>query len=175
MTTREKIIVGIMILTVIYGVYTLFLSGPASVTPTASGQKNESVAELQKFVIDVAQKLQKSAPSAAEHYNIEQAGRNWQKDPFLGSVAALTAELERSQPVELPKSAPEPEEKPNLRYTGFLQMGAKRMAIINGMEYEEGEMLPVSGYFIRSISPKSVVIGKIGDSKSHVLPLDEAR
>jgi hypothetical protein len=66
-------------------------------------------------------------------------------------------------------------EKPVLSYSGFLQMGAKRMAIINGMEYEEGEMLPVSGYFIRSITPKSVVIGKIGASISHVLPLDETR
>jgi hypothetical protein len=83
--------------------------------------------------------------------------------------------LERRQPVVVPKRPPKPEEKPDLHYSGYLQLGAKRMAIINGMEYEEGEMLPASGYFIRSISPKSVVVGKIGESKSHVLPLDETR
>ncbi|MDJ0782702.1 MAG: hypothetical protein QNJ22_12065 [Desulfosarcinaceae bacterium] len=173
MTTREKIIVGVMILTVMYGGYTLFFSREA-ITVT-SVTKDESVADLQKFVIDVAQKLQNTEPSEPELHSLEQAGRNWQKDPFLRSVAALTAELEKSVPVEAPEEKPKPEEKPILRYSGFLQMGAKRMAIINGMEYEEGEMLPAAGYFIRSISPKSVVIGKIGDAKSHVLPLDETR
>ena len=175
MTTREKIIVGIMILTVIYGAYTLFLSGDSVEVSPAKASKSESVADLQKFVVDVAQKLQKSAPSETDEYNLEQASRNWQKDPFLSSVAALTAELERPAPVEVPKAAPKPEQKPDLKYSGFLQMGAKRMAIINGMEYEEGEMLPISGFFIRSISPKSVVVGKIGNDKSHVLPLDETR
>jgi hypothetical protein len=121
----------------------------------------------------VAAKLQKTAPSEAQLHSLEQAGRNWQKDPFIRSVAPLTAELKQSLPVAVPKKAPKPVEKPNLHYSGYLQMGAKRMAIVNGMEYEEGEMLPASGYFIRSISPKSVVVGKIGESKSHVLPLDE--
>jgi hypothetical protein len=174
MTTREKIIVGIMILTVIYGAYSLLFSGAAQVT-TPVAQK-ESVADLQKFVINVAKKLQQTAPSVTQLHGIEQAGRNWQKDPFLESVAPLTAELKRSVPVEAPKKAPKlVEKKPDLHYSGYLQMGAKRMAIINGMEYEEGEMLPAAGYFIRSISPKSVVVGKIGESKSHVLPLDETR
>lgn len=171
MTTREKIIVGVAVLAVIYGAYTLFFSTDTGVTTQAV--RAEPVADLQKFVIDVAQKLQKTQPTEAETQNLEQASRNWQKDPFLRSVAALTNELERSLPVEVVEKKPAPVEKPNLRYSGFLQMGAKRMAIINGMEYEEGEMLPASGYFIRSISPKSVVVGKIGDSKSHVLPLDE--
>jgi hypothetical protein len=174
MTTREKIIVGVMILTVIYGAYTLFLGGEPTLAPQRANS-DASVGDTQKFVIDVAQKLQKSAPSEADQYSLEQAGRNWQKDPFLRSVAALTAELEPNLPVEVPKEKPKPVEKPDLSYSGFLQMGAKRMAIINGMEYEEGEMLPVSGYFIRSITPKSVVIGKIGASISHVLPLDETR
>jgi hypothetical protein len=173
MTTREKVIVGVMILTVIYGGYTLFFSAePAVTTQTA---RVEPVADLQKFVIDVAQKLQSSQPSETDTHNLEQASRNWQKDPFLRSVAPLKAELERSLPVEVVKEKPASVETPDLRYSGFLQMGAKRMAIINGMEYEEGEMLPASGYFIRSISPKSVVVGKIGNSKSHVLPLDETR
>jgi hypothetical protein len=173
MTTREKIIVGIMILTIIYGAYTLFFSGAPKVATRVV--QAESVADLQQFVIQVAGKLQQTEPSGAQLHSFEQAGRNWQKDPFLRSVAGLTAELERSLPVEVPKKAPKPVEKPDLAFTGYLQMGAKRMAIINGVEYEEGEMLPATGYFIRSISPKSVVVGKIGDSRSHVLPLDETR
>jgi hypothetical protein len=173
MTTREKIIVGVMILTVIFGAYTLFFSADTAISPQTT--RAEPVADLQKFVIQVAQNLQKTIPTETVTQNLEQASRNWQKDPFLRSVAALTTELERSLPVEEVKEKPVPVETPDLRYSGFLQMGAKRMAIINGMEYEEGEMLPASGYFIRSISPKSVVVGKIGNSKSHVLPLDETR
>ena len=173
MTTREKIIVGLMVLTVIFGAYTLFFSSDTAISPQAT--RAEPVADLQKFVIQVAKNIQTTIPTEAETHRLEQASRNWQKDPFLTSVAALTTELERSLPVEVAKEKPVPAEAPDLRYSGFLQVGAKRMAIINGMEYEEGEMLPASGYFIRSITPKSVVIGKIGDSKTHVLPLDETR
>jgi len=173
MTTREKVIVGIMVLTVFYGAYTLFFAGGAG--DVGHENRNASAADMQKFVIDVAQKLRKTEPSETDLHGLEQAGRNWQKDPFLRSVAALTNELENIVPVEVPQEKPKPIEKPDLRFSGFLQMGPKRMAIINGMEYEEGEMLPGSGYFIRSISLKSVVIGKIGEAKSHVLPLDETR
>jgi hypothetical protein len=59
-------------------------------------------------------------------------------------------------------------------YTGFLRMGDKRLAIINGMEYEVGEILEPGGFTIRSISPSRVVIAPPGrKKKTLILPMEE--
>ncbi|MCG6536396.1 MAG: secretin and TonB N-terminal domain-containing protein, partial [Syntrophales bacterium LBB04] len=47
-------------------------------------------------------------------------------------------------------------------YTGYLEINRKRMAIINGIEYKEGEPLDVKGYILRTVAPRE---GR--DRKSH--------
>ena len=59
-------------------------------------------------------------------------------------------------------------------YTGYLRMGDKRLAIINGMEYEAGDILEPDGFIIRSISPRRVVIAPPGAKKNTIiLPMEE--
>jgi hypothetical protein len=59
-------------------------------------------------------------------------------------------------------------------YTGFLRMGEKKLAIINGMEYEAGDILEPDGFIIRSISPSRVVIAPAGKKKKTLtLPMEE--
>jgi hypothetical protein len=60
-------------------------------------------------------------------------------------------------------------------YSGFLQMGQKRLAIINGMEYETGDRLEPGGFLLKSISPTRVVIAPRGKkSKSISLPMEDS-
>jgi hypothetical protein len=59
-------------------------------------------------------------------------------------------------------------------YTGFLRMDDKRLAIINGMEYEVGDSLEPGGFVIRSISAGRVVIAPPGKKKKTItLPMEE--
>ena len=61
-----------------------------------------------------------------------------------------------------------------LLYTGFLEMGDKRLAIINGTEYETGEKLEPGGFVIQSIRPNQVVISpEDRKTKTMILPLEE--
>ena len=58
-------------------------------------------------------------------------------------------------------------------YSGYLEVDRKRMAIINGMEYREGEGLDIKGYVLKSVSPSSVVIENRGTGATINVPLQE--
>ncbi|MGD9134444.1 MAG: hypothetical protein PVF78_12390, partial [Desulfobacterales bacterium] len=62
----------------------------------------------------------------------------------------------------------------NVSYTGFMQMGDKKFAIIDGLEYAAGEELERGGFVVRSITPNQVVIFSTdGSKKKFVFTLEE--
>ena len=168
MSKREKIIVGLMCITIVmYGFYLLNQSGE---TPPTEPEKEVSTADLQKFIADVAQKLKQGEPSPADHHLISAAGSPWTKDPFLMSTQALTAEPDRSPP-EPERVVTEVDQRHV--YSGYLELADKRLAIIDGLEYEEGETLGLAGDYIIKIYPNRVILGKLDQGATQVLPLDE--
>jgi hypothetical protein len=169
MTKREKIIVGIMCLTVLYGAYDLFVYRKKP-RPTATQPPANPIAELKSFVTEVTQKLINEKVSSEYSYMISQAGANWTKDPFIASVEPL----KKQQTIE---TAPQKEIVPPIRsgfiYTGYLKLGPTRLAVINGLEYSVGESLDANGLYVKSISPHHVVIGKVNSLETIQLPLRE--
>ena len=163
MLNRERIIVVLMIVVVAYGAYNLFLA-PGEDLPAPGSQ--EKMTELKNFVVDAATNLTRESVSAADKYIIDQADKAWPDSPFLQSGNILT-----SQPFEA--KAEITVESIKLAYTGFLQTDNSLLAIVNGMEYETGEQLTESGYYVKSISPSKVVIGVENNPKTIILPLDE--
>jgi hypothetical protein len=61
---------------------------------------------------------------------------------------------------------------PNLAYSGFLEIGSKRLAIINGMEYEAGDRVNPGALSIKSILPNKVIM--TSSQGEIVLPLQES-
>ena len=163
MLNRERIIVLLMIIAVLYGAYNLFLA-PGDNPSVQDSQ--ERMTELKNFVVDAATNLSSESVSATDKYIIEQAEKVWPESPFLQSGNMLT-----SQPFEA--KADVKVERIKLAYTGFLQTENSLLAIVNGMEYETGEQLSQAGYYIKSISPNKVVIGIENNPKTIILPLDE--
>jgi len=43
-------------------------------------------------------------------------------------------------------------------FTGFVRAGDKMLAVINGLEYEEGDMMGNGNYTIKQISSEKVVV-----------------
>ena len=60
-------------------------------------------------------------------------------------------------------------------YTGYLEMGPKRLAIINGMEYESGESLAKGGHTVGLIYPDKVVIVTRDNNQKVAVPLVESQ
>jgi hypothetical protein len=169
MTKREKLIVGIMCLTVVYGAYDLLVYRK-KFGYTAVGQTANPIAELKGFVAEVTHKLIKEKVSAEYNYIISQAGADWTKDPFIASVEPL----KKTQTIEkTPQKETVPSKHSGFIYTGYLKLGPTKMAVINGLEYSVGESLDASGLYVKSISPLHVVIGKIHSPETIQLPMKE--
>jgi len=168
MTTREKIIVGIMCLAIVYGAYDLF--GYRKPRYTASTTSANPIEELKRFVAEVTQKLVSEKVSTEYSHMISQAGANWTKDPFIQSIEPLKKRLIKTEAPEKPVTT---STRSGLIYTGFLKLGPTKLAVINGMEYSIGESLDTGGLYVKSISPHHVVIGKVNGMETIRLPLRE--
>ncbi len=164
MTTREKIIVGLMIVAVIYGAYTLFLAGPREIASIkVSG--DSKLEELNKFITKVADRT-KNGLSAKQAYMLEKAEKPWRQDPLIQIAPKMSQEEQTArQPLVL---------NTKFLYTGFLQMGDRRLAIINDLEYEIGDKLEPGGLILRNIHPNHVVVGSpVHKNKKVILPMEE--
>jgi hypothetical protein len=164
MAKREKIILIIMALVAFYGVYEFMFSSGGRKKPAAPAV---SVAGTKKFIADVAASL-KDDFMEKNMYIIRQARAVWPQDPFWRMEPRQEA---GKQAVE--ESRKEEKSQGNRVYTGYLEMGEKKLAIIDGVEYGIGEELGRGGPVVKSIGPKEVVIAVPETAGEVVLPLQE--
>ena len=118
-----------MVVSVILGIYMIFFDSPRQ-TATLNTTGGRELEVLSTFITKVAEQTQ-SGPSKEQAYVLNKAQSAWKKDPLI--------ELEAKK-VDV-DTGPEPVLNAKVQYTGFLQMGDTRLAIINGMEYEAGDQL----------------------------------
>ena len=162
MSKREKTILFLMAISLVYGFYVFYIEAPGKRQAMGGNSKLES---LNKFISHVAE-LTKESLSEIDSYIIEKAPKQWDKDPLLSADTEFKFKAENT---EADLSAL----KVNIRYTGYLNMGSKNLAILNGLEYEEGEELEKGGFIIRKISPEQVIIEIKGKQKEIAIPLEE--
>jgi hypothetical protein len=167
MSKREKIILSVMAATVLIGGYLYFGTG-------ASGSRSKvetlSDASAGDFVQKVIQQFRDDTTLARELFTIRSAERQWGKDPFVKSGALLSDTARQTVQDKPPAGAAG---QLNLVYTGYIQVGAQRLAIINDMEYAPGDAIDDQGYYVRRIRPHQVEIGKLKASDTIVLKLTE--
>ena len=160
-----------MLLTVAYGIYALFFEGKgesSSVEP-ATVSSAAQLENLNAFITKVAE-ASKAGLSKEDKYIISRAETEWKQDPLI--TAELTDrpqdEINRQKQV-IQAAGP----RPNITYTGFMQMGDKKFAIINGFEYAPGDQLQTGGYKVSSITPTKVVIVSVDSKQKFIFPLEE--
>ena len=158
MSKREKIILGITAIVAVVGIFMMFFD-PAMKKTKSAGPASMSTLELQKLVDDMSEKIMEDNLSGKDAYIIELATAPWENDPF--SDVALPDDT---------KSVIDEDVK--MVYSGFVQIGPRLLAVINGMEYQAGEELAQPGYVLDSITPEKVVI-KVGNRKTISLLLEE--
>ena len=151
-----------MVVSVILGGYMMFFESPKKAT-TFSSAGGRELEVLNTFITKVAEKAQ-SGPSKEQAYILNKAQIAWKQDPLI-QLEAKKADVD---------TGPEPVLDARVQYTGFLQMGDARLAIINGMEYEPGDRLEPGGFIIRRILPNHVVVAPPGkNKKTMILPMEE--
>lgn len=167
MAKREKIILLIMSVVVAFGLYDFFFSSGAKKKPAAPVN---TVAETTKFIADVANSL-KVDSTETDMYIVRRARAEWGRDPFWHMDRRAEAKA------EAPVAANRPKDKtPQDRvYSGYLEMGGQRLAIIDGAEYGPGDELGRGGPVIKSIDPRQVVLADPKTAGEIILPLKETR
>ena len=164
MSKREQIILGFVVLAVLYAGYNYL--GTSEKRPQIKTE--EELTDLKNLMADVTKQVNKAVLSDTETFLIKRAEVNWKRDPFL-SPGVPVKFTSGSEPSELS------DQGLDFTYSGYLETGDKKLAIINNMEYEAGEMLAEGGFIVRSISTDRVEIGVIGGKNTIILPLEEVR
>jgi hypothetical protein len=142
---RQIIILVIAALFVLYAVYEYLIAGPA-------GKKVETgtnTAEINTFVSELTINLIKDNLAAVDAYIVGRAEADWQKNPFWerGSYKAWAA-----------REGAAGGSAAKIIYSGYVDSGNKKMAVINGLEYRIGEQLEMEGYVLKNITPSKVLI-----------------
>jgi len=147
---REKIILAVVGIVLLYGLFDIFiLQGNTGKAPTAGPVNVEQhLKETDELVVSATSALNESELAAVDVYIIDKAGRAWPRDPFFVGMPTERVEM----------AAGDKELRVSFSYSGFIEMGAAQMAIINGVDYRVGEDLEIPGYILRSVSPQQVVI-----------------
>ena len=169
MSKREKIIILVACIAVLYGIYEFFLSSPQKgpqVEPGADSASQET------FMTEISKTVATQGPSEKEAYIMRLAEMPWRESLFheLGKE-----ELEEVV-VNEPEIQVEPEPLPlevNLSYSGYLEMGDRRIAIISGMEYQTGDLIDPGGYVVRAIHPTKIILELKKNKQTITLPIIE--
>lgn len=164
MSKREKIIVALMLITVVYGAYSFFWA-PA-MKKAQEGAAGKGNGTLDAMVAEIADALNGRDPTKSGGYVLAQAEADWDADPFLDR------EIRFDDGLDAPAFDPDAASA-GFAYSGFLKMGDRDLAVINGMEYAVGEGVEGSEFVVRQITPSRVVLGTLDDRNSFVLLLDE--
>ncbi len=140
MSLREKMIGFLCILSIVYGIY--YFSMPY-VSFGTSPKPVFGEPDLNEFVQKTTAAMIQGEETKKYQFVIEQINADWEY-PFLERKEGISQE--DLKPADLPL------------YTGYLMMGNRRFAVIDGSEYTIGEMLEENGYKVVSIHPTHVTI-----------------
>jgi hypothetical protein len=162
---RQTIILGLTALVALYAVVD-FLIPKKKNTETELRQQTE---DLNSFTTTLAAGMGKDTSKTLLPLIFSRADREWTRDPFLDEPS-YKAWVEVKAPIKKEVTAAP---KIEFVYSGYLELDKKRIAVINGAEYAEGEALEAKGFFLRTVSPTQVVIENRGTKALLNVPLQE--
>lgn len=154
MKTRERWIVGLMACVVAYGVYTFAvgLRDQTGVARKAADEREGTCA----FVVATRNRLNRFQLAPESLFVLQKTVDDWAASPFY------------EQP---PREQPAKVQPESVIFTGFLQVGDTRIAILNGREYRIAETVNATDFVIDSIEADRVVLVSRGGGRRITLAL----
>lgn len=158
LNTREIIILAVTLLVVLYAAYELLIA-----RPTAKKAKTESNAvEIQSFINTLSKDLMKDKVVGVDAYIAKRAETEWNKNPFWGKASynEFVGKETGGGAVKI-------------IYSGYVDTGGKKIAVINSFEYEAGEFLDVEGYVLKRVTPSRVLVVNRKTGSELYVPIQE--
>ena len=159
MTPRERIIIGMTSIAVVWAGI-VYMRGGGEARQSGTRADDSDVSKAQALVVQSRTRLDAVQVTEAEQTGLAAAQGEWDGQPFTESAPVAM--------VETPASAP-----PSYIYTGYVQVGGRRFAIVNGREYGVGDALADKTGVVQAIEPDHVVLRVGPDDRQQVVPLIE--
>lgn len=162
LNTRQIIILAIAALCVLYAVYELLIARPAAQKAKAAATESNAV-EAQSFVKTISNDLMKHKVVGVDAYIAKRAEANWNKSPFWEKTSYREFVGKEEGGVAAIK----------IIYSGYVETGGKKVAIINSFEYVAGEKIDVEGYVLKQVTPSRVLVVNRETGSELYVPIQE--
>ncbi|HOW56739.1 MAG TPA: hypothetical protein PKZ12_01960 [Smithellaceae bacterium] len=163
---RQIMILLVAVIAVLFGVYEIFFGGQSG---KSSSKAQSNPVEINTLVSGISGNLLKNTPIGIDAYLIGRAEEKWEADPFL--QRALYAELMAKE--NEGSGAAEEKSAVKIVYSGYIDAGKTKMAIINGVEYRAGEKLEIEGYVLKRITPSRILVLNKNTGSETEIPIQE--
>ena len=141
---RQIVILAIMGVAVLFAAYDFIIGQPAA----KKAKIEAKPVEIESFVKTITGDVVKGKIAGVDEYIIKKAEMEWTKNPFWP----------RSEYREFAGNEAGGGLVAKIVYSGFVDAGRKKMAIINGFEYQPGDALDIEGYVLKSVTPSKIII-----------------
>lgn len=158
MTKREKVLLGVMGAAALFAAGMFALGGKT--LPGPGSAQDKTVAAARTGAENQAKAVAGAAPGAFETQVAEMARQPWNAVAFYDKPLDMTGEMGRG-------AGPLP------AYTGYVELGALRLAVIDGYEYREGDELETGGFQVEEIKPTQVTLRGIDTGKLLRVPYQD--
>lgn len=159
MSSREKFIVGLAAVALLYGLWSLLGSGPETVDEPVGSKSAATIAMVQEVLKD------EPGDEKAVARVIANAQMPWLNNAFLLAGFVPEKRVGRDDLDEIQAEAK------GIVYSGYLEMGGERIAILNNTEYRAGES--VEGFLVHEISPAKISLSR--NNQKYEIVLQESK
>ena len=158
---REIVILALAAIFVLYAVYVYLIAGRLPGKKVETGK--ESV-KIETIISGVTDELNKNKLSDFDNYIIKRALIDWGKSPFL------KRDLYRAW---LAKDSISGIAAVQIIYSGYVDTGKNKLAVLNGIEYRIGEELKEKDYILKNIMSSKVIIFNKRTGNNLEIPIQE--
>jgi len=160
---REIIILVIAALFVLYAGYEYLIAGPAN-KKIITNAGSDSV-DINNSITGITKDLGKDKITDFDAYVVKRMEADWGKNPFWKKdmYKAWVNKEGLAKGGILDK----------IIYSGYVDSGKIKLAVINGFEYRIEEQLEIEGYVLKQIMPSKVIIFNKNTGNKEEIPLQE--
>ena len=155
LTRREQVILVLMAIAIGYAIVTLMMDR-GSGGEGAGGNVSTVPVNVAAITNNFNAVLGDAASAEADAYIIASAAAEWQNDPFYVGRRSSLSDM-----------------KVDLQYTGYIEYAGRKVAVVNGVDYQTGDELEMGGYVVKRITPSEVVIKDKGHLGEMTIPFQE--
>ena len=161
MGKREKILVILMVAVLAYGAFELLYTSMDEVEET---DPHQEVREAQQISESMRQALEEAGVTGAQQQVLESAALDWPRELFheFPEDELVTEEVREEE-----------EDIGPFRYSGYIEMGDRKMAIINSREYGTGEELKDEQARVLEITSQEVLLESLGTGQRISVPYEQ--